>query len=386
MTQNTSKPKTNSTENSKNRKWTVKDIDTLVLQDKYGKLEFKSTKDPNTVSLHYTHSESHQATRNIGLVKILPQGVVYEKRERITDIHHNLFAWSIQKHIVQSVDYIKYITDLGNFIITSKDALNYGVEKPYGGNGIDKKLYVRLDKFRLSCKDNYHKIAIERLGLSWTIYLLRHLKSSGMAKIWTLLRDRKDRKIVVFPEPIAIFQAFKLTPFNQVKVVILGQDPYHTPGMATGLSFGVNGKKIPPSLQNIKKELDSDIRSIDTGLFEPTPFDYTLESWAKQGVLMLNTCLTVDQGQANSHSAFGWDRTIVMPAIKELVKKRKVVYVAWGAYAKKFLKDADVPEELTIFSRHPSPYSADKGFFGSKPFSKVNQKLKALELNSINWK
>lgn len=386
MTQIISTAQTDSLENNENRKWAVKDINTLVLQDKYGKLEFKATKDPNTVSLHYTHSEGSQTTRNIGVVKVLPQGVLYEKCERITDIHHNLFAWSIQKHIVQSVDYIKYITDLGNFIITSKDALNYGVEKPYGGDGIDKKLYVSLKRFRLAYKDNYQSAAVTRLGLPWAVYLFKYLKSAGMAKIWTFLRDRKDRKIAVFPEPLAIFRAFKLTPYNEVKVVILGQDPYHTPGMATGLSFGVNGKKIPPSLKNIKKELDSDIRSIDTGLFEPTPFDYTLESWAKQGVLMLNTCLTVDRGQANSHSSFGWDRTIVMPAIKELVKRRKVVYVAWGAYAKKFLEDAGVPEELTIFSRHPSPYSADKGFFGSKPFSKVNQKLKTLGLNAINWK
>lgn len=182
---------------------------------------------------------------------------------------------------------------------------------------------------------------------------------------------------VIFPPKHEVFNAFRLTPFANVKVVIVGQDPYHGVGEAHGLSFSVrDGVKLPPSLKNIYKELYDD-------LGVPIRNSGDLSSWAKQGVLMLNSTLTVEKDNANSHSNIGWQQFTddVIRLIDN--NKRDVVFILWGNYARS--KKALIKNNFIIESAHPSPFSAYNGFFGSKPFSKCNNYLKSKGLKEIKW-
>lgn len=186
-------------------------------------------------------------------------------------------------------------------------------------------------------------------------------------------------KASIYPEPKNIFRAFDLAPFDEVKVVILGQDPYHGAGQANGLCFAVNpGVRPPPSLQNIFKELESD-------LGHPMNRDTDLSRWAKQGVLLLNATLTVRAGNANSHQGKGWEH-FTDAAIKKLNEEREgIVFILWGNYARQKGAFIDRSKHFVIESAHPSPFSAANGFFGSKPFSKANAYLEAQKEKSIEW-
>lgn len=187
----------------------------------------------------------------------------------------------------------------------------------------------------------------------------------------------------VYPPKELIFNALINTPFNQTKVVIVGQDPYHGVGQAHGLSFSVpKGIKPPPSLQNIFKELQSDVQL-------PTPSHGCLLKWAKQGVLLLNATLTVSKGEPLSHHGKGWER--LTDAIVKSLQGRQdpVIFVLWGKSAQdkcRFLQESDIPSRhFVLTAAHPSPYSADKGFFGCRHFSKVNKFLAEQGKESINW-
>ncbi len=184
----------------------------------------------------------------------------------------------------------------------------------------------------------------------------------------------------VYPSQKNIFKAFELCPFEKVKVVILGQDPYHGKGQANGLSFAVEtGTQLPPSLQNIFKEIKSDLD------IEPL-FDGDLSRWAKQGVLLLNATLTVRGHVAGSHQNKGWEEFTDV-VIKELSDQREhIVFILWGNYAKNKGKFIDRTKHFVIESPHPSPFSAHNGFFGSKPFSKTNTYLKGRGEKEIDWK
>jgi uracil-DNA glycosylase len=183
----------------------------------------------------------------------------------------------------------------------------------------------------------------------------------------------------IYPPGNRIFSAFDHTPFDRVKVVILGQDPYHEPGQANGLSFSVNdGIPLPASLQNIYKELHTDLN------IPPSPSG-NLERWAKQGVLLLNATLTVQAHHAGSHQDHGWE-TFTDAAIHHLAQERQhLVFILWGAYAR--AKGAHIPpgQHCILHSVHPSPLSAHRGFFGSKPFSKTNQYLQQTGQTPIRW-
>ena len=185
----------------------------------------------------------------------------------------------------------------------------------------------------------------------------------------------------VYPRMEDMWTAFKLTPFKEVKVVILGQDPYHGPGQAHGLSFSVKpGVKIPPSLRNMFKELQSDIGCA-------IPETGTLTGWAKQGVLMLNTVLTVREGEAHSHRKKGWE-LFTDEVIRRLSERSEpVVFVLWGipAQEKKKLIDLDGAKNAIIESVHPSPLSASRGFFGSAPYSKTNRILERWNESPVDW-
>jgi uracil-DNA glycosylase len=196
-----------------------------------------------------------------------------------------------------------------------------------------------------------------------------------------ILRLKEDSKTTtIYPNHKDIFSAFKYAPYDGVKVVILGQDPYHNPGEAHGLSFSVMpGVKIPPSLQNIFKELKSDL-DIDT------PSHGCLINWARQGVLLLNTILTVKENQPGSHKNIGW-HIFTNKVISVLNNKdTPIVFILWGNCAKQKRILITNPKHLILESSHPSPFSAHLGFFGSKPFSKTNKFLISHGIEPINWK
>lgn len=184
---------------------------------------------------------------------------------------------------------------------------------------------------------------------------------------------------LVFPNADDIFNAFHLTPFQEVKVVIIGQDPYHNVGQAHGLCFSVKPDvEIPPSLVNIYKELQDDL-----GCYIPN--NGYLVKWAKQGVLLLNTVLTVRAHQANSHRGIGWEE-FTDAAIMALAKEdRPIVFILWGSPAQKKAQMISNPKHLVLKAPHPSPLSSYRGFFGSKPFSKTNEYLKQNGLSPIDW-
>ncbi|MDY3914419.1 MAG: uracil-DNA glycosylase [Phocaeicola sp.] len=183
----------------------------------------------------------------------------------------------------------------------------------------------------------------------------------------------------IFPRGKDIFRAFDLCPFDQVKVVILGQDPYHGIGQANGLCFSVNeGISFPPSLRNIFKELLSD-------LGRPVPLHGDLSHWASQGVLLLNATLTVREGMAGSHQGKGWE-TFTDAAIKALVEQKEhLVFILWGSYAQKKMPFIESDKHLVLKSAHPSPLSAHYGFFGNHHFSKANEYLVKYGQQPIEW-
>lgn len=183
----------------------------------------------------------------------------------------------------------------------------------------------------------------------------------------------------VYPDMYDIFNALKSVSYEDVKVVILGQDPYHGPGQAHGYAFSVQkGVKIPPSLVNIYKEMHEDIKTY-------IPNNGNLEKWAKQGVLLLNTSLTVRAHQANSHQKFGWE-ILTDHIIKKLNEREKpIVFILWGRNAQSKEMLITNPNHLILKSTHPSPLSAHRGFFGSKPFSKTNNFLKSIGQEPIDW-
>lgn len=183
----------------------------------------------------------------------------------------------------------------------------------------------------------------------------------------------------VYPPGREIFRAFDCADFEGVKVVIIGQDPYHGPGQANGLCFSVrDGVPFPPSLRNIFKEIQND-------LGKPIPESGDLERWAQQGVLLLNATLTVRASSAGSHQNKGWEQftDAVIKTISD--NKTNVVFLLWGAYAQKKGEIIDRNKHLVLMSAHPSPFSADRGFFGNKHFSKTNEYLKSKGLKEIEW-
>ena len=218
------------------------------------------------------------------------------------------------------------------------------------------------------------------LNESWKAPLQAEFDAPYMATLKDFLVAERDKGKRIFPKGSEWFHALDVTPLEQVRVVILGQDPYHGEGQAHGLCFSVKpGVRPPPSLINIYKEMKTDL-----GL-DPPPHG-NLEAWAKQGVLLLNAVLTVEAGLAASHQGKGWER--FTDAVIRLVndQPRPVVFILWGSYAQRKAAFVDRQRHLVLASAHPSPLSAHNGFFGSKPFSKTNEFLIAHGQEPIDWK
>ncbi len=213
---------------------------------------------------------------------------------------------------------------------------------------------------------------------SWRVRLQEEFEKPYFKELTDFVREEYQQR-VVYPPGKLIFNAFNLCPFDRVKVVLIGQDPYHGPGQAQGLCFSVNdGIKFPPSLVNIFKELESDL-----GIATPT--SGSLVRWAKQGVFLLNATLTVREHEAGSHQNRGWE-TFTDAVIRCLAtEKEHLVFILWGGYAQRKGAFIDRSRHLVIASPHPSPLSAYHGFFGTKPFSRTNDYLKAQGLEPIQW-
>jgi uracil-DNA glycosylase len=214
---------------------------------------------------------------------------------------------------------------------------------------------------------------------SWQAHLLDAQTKTLLQELNTFIRDEEKKGKTIYPARENIYAALNATAFEKVKVVILGQDPYHGPGQAHGLSFSVpRGVKLPPSLQNIFKELHSDL-----GLRIPSHGN--LSYWAEQGVLLLNTTLTVEAGQASSHQGHGWELFTdkIIQVLSE--KKEHLVFILWGSPAQKKAESVDQKKHLLLKSVHPSPLSSYRGFFGSKPFSKANDYLRSQGIKAIDW-
>jgi len=221
---------------------------------------------------------------------------------------------------------------------------------------------------------------INNLSNSWLGELKDEFSKPYILELDGFLEKRKAEGAIIFPKQENIFRALDLTSFEDIKVVILGQDPYHGDNQAHGLSFSVQeGIKQPPSLKNIYKELNSDL-----GYHIPTTG--FLEPWAKQGILMLNAVLTVEKANPNSHANKGWEN-FTDKVIKTIAEKREnVVFILWGAYAQKKAALIDESKHYIIQTAHPSPFSARRGFFDSKPFSKTNDYLESTNQKPIDWK
>lgn len=216
---------------------------------------------------------------------------------------------------------------------------------------------------------------------SWKEVLKNEFTKPYFLQIVTFLKTEKAAGKTIYPPGPLIFNAFNQTPFTKTRVVIIGQDPYHGPGQAHGLSFSVqNGVKPPPSLVNIFKEIQSDI-----GVAMPQGYG-NLTKWAEQGVLLLNAALTVRAGEPFSHANFGWADFTNAVIEKISAEKKGVVFLLWGKFAQDKQQLIDETKHVVLKAAHPSPFSADKGFFGCKHFSKTNQILVKQGSTPIDWK
>ena len=219
-----------------------------------------------------------------------------------------------------------------------------------------------------------------QLHPSWLEHLKEEFQKEYMLNLKKKLLELKNKKIIFYPQGDKIFNAFNLTPLNNIKVVILGQDPYHGPNQAHGLCFSVpQPVKPPPSLVNIFKELESDIGK------KRNYHDGNLEHWARQGVFLLNTTLTVEKSKPLSHRDYGWseftDRVISLISDK----LDNIVFILWGSFAQSKKQLIDSNKHLILTAPHPSPLSAHRGFFGSKPFSKTNNFLHSKQIDMVKW-
>lgn len=224
------------------------------------------------------------------------------------------------------------------------------------------------------------KKLIEQLTNGWQEILAPQQEETYYQKLMQFVNEQYETA-VVYPKKEHIFSALHYTDYNEVKVVLLGQDPYHGPNQAHGLSFSVEqGQKLPPSLKNMMKELQEDVGC-------PLPDHGELVDWAKQGVLLLNTVLTVRQGEANSHKGQGWEQLTDVIIEKLAMRKKPIVFLLWGkpAQSKRAIIERISNDHVILEAPHPSPLSAYRGFFGSKPYSKTNEVLLTRGQRPIDW-
>ncbi|MEZ0180139.1 uracil-DNA glycosylase ['Camptotheca acuminata' phytoplasma] len=214
------------------------------------------------------------------------------------------------------------------------------------------------------------------MNQSWQEFITQEKQKKYFQNIIHFLKNEEKIGKIIYPKSQNILKAFTLTPLNNLKVVILGQDPYPSINQAHGLSFSVENQKTPASLKNIFKELKNDLNLIS--------YNNNLSLWALEGVLLLNTILTVEANKPLSHQNIGWE-IFTQNIFKFLNQKEKIVYVLWGKFSQKYEQYINKKKNYILKSSHPSPLSAHRGFLGSKPFSKINTYLSQNKIKNINW-
>jgi uracil-DNA glycosylase len=326
------------------------------------------------------HNESRW--RSIGQLIAGEEEVMYFKTEKEEDMYRNTKAWSIHALILDHCDTVQYSTPLGKYTIPTRDAKHFGGKFTYKNNALTTKVIVPIRHWDIKCTDSNDTSPLKKLGFEWFDELRGEFRKPYMQQLSKFVAQQ--RKITtVYPSGENIFRAFQMTPFLDVRVVIIGQDPYHGEGEANGLAFAVNQGtlKIPPSLLNINKELEDDYEGGFT-LYKRVD----LENWARQGVLLINTSLTVEKDKPGSHSGIGW-QTFTTEAIRRLVvrKGNPIVFMLWGKHAQSLQPVIEGSQHLILTAPHPSPFSAHTGFFGCKHFTKCNNLLKKTGQGSITW-
>lgn len=313
----------------------------------------------------------------IGLIKEEYDGrYTYIKQEEEQHFMRAINGWSINAKILKHVDLIIYNTELAEYRINKTDAYNHSV--PFKtSDGFDRKVFVPISYWHIGFKDPLLNFMSFKMGTDWVRVMHKEL----LKPYWMELGRKIEilrRKTVVYPEQEDTFNALKYTPFDDVKVVIIGQDPYHN-GTAHGLAFS-SPKKITPSLTNIFKEIELEYPG--ELLLDKDP---DLTRWTSQGVLLLNTILTVEEGKPLSHIDLGWQR-FTTEVIRELsLRKKRIVYMLWGKYAQEFKKVINSTHNLILEAPHPSPYSASSGFFGCGHFKKANEYMINNRIKPISW-
>jgi len=355
-----------------------------VVSDPYGARVF-GTRVENYIDVFMMEPNSDRS-RLVGTIRSQDNEVILYKKEKEEDRHRNTVSWSILKFFVPYIDAVVYETDFALYTATTKDIErnSFYLSHKKQNRGYMEKVFLRCEDWSIKCKNLMDQKRINLLGYEWYTVLYSEFKSAYMQELGGKVANLRKRTIV-YPENDQIFNAYKLTPYSNVKVVIIGQDPYHD-GSAHGLAFSIKeGQiKVPPSLKNILKEVEDDYGD---GFYLHAKTN--LEHWAKQGVFLINTVLTVEKGHPASHSKIGWQQ-FTKSTIKHLLNRpsnthKPMVFILWGKHAQKFEEMIDHNKHLVLKAAHPSPFSAHKGFLGSKPFTKCNEFLELNNQNPIVW-
>lgn len=311
-----------------------------------------------------------------------------------SDLSKKYQAWVVdEKYIKENEEItIEVIEENGtafpdtySFTLHSSDYRNRPLKKIPSEGYEESKVILPLSWFEVQTNNEFSKKKIQQLGVEWYFKLRAEFHKDYMKQLSLKLQTER-KKHVVYPASPDVFRALRITPFSSVNVVIIGQDPYHN-GSADGLAFSsLNPLVIPKSLQNIFKEIENDV--YDGLMLEPDP---QLDRWSKQGVLLINTCLTVREGDAGSHSDMGWQKftSTIISRLYEV--NRPIVWLLWGNHAQEtfdevITKYGKINERhLVLRAVHPSPLSANRGFFGCKHFSRTNKFLQGNGLRGIEW-
>lgn len=330
--------------------------------------------------------EDNDRSRLVGTIRTVENEMILYKKEKEINKHRNTFSWTILKALVSYVDKVVYETDFAVYTTTAYNIERNSFYMNYKSNnkGYMQKIFLRCKDWDVECKDTMDQKRMDLLGYEWYTVLQSEFKNAYMQELGKKVSNLRKRTIV-YPENNEIFNAYKFTPYNDVRVVIIGQDPYHD-GSAHGLAFSIKSdqSKTPPSLKNILKEVEQDF----AGGFYLNP-EKNLEHWAKQGVFLINTVLTVEKGFAASHSKLGWQQ-FTKATLHYLLSRpnnthRPLVFMLWGKHAQEFEGMIDHDKHLVLKAAHPSPFSAHKGFFGCKHFTKCNEFLESTNQNPIVW-
>lgn len=358
-------------------------------QDPYGTkvwVEKTRHKDGNRALNIFLVEEGDTRKRMVGSFVELEDEVAYYKVEKERDIHRNTFSWTMLKFVVPYIDKVIYETEFAVYTATHAKIEREGFYQNYKTNnrGLMGKLFLRCKDWKIECKNPIDQKRVDLLGYEWYRKLEGEFQSAYMQELGKQIANLRKRTIV-YPDNKDIFNAYKLTNYNDVRVVVLGQDPYHD-GSAHGLAFSIKpGQiKIPPSLKNILKEVEEDFAG---GFYLNA--ETNLEHWAKQGVFLLNTVLTVEKGHPASHSRLGWQQ-FTKATLQALLNRpnsnhRPIVFMLWGKHAQDYEGMIDHDKHLVLKAAHPSPFSAHKGFFGCKHFTKCNDFLESTGQNPIIW-